>query len=759
MIVPITNANLTVIPVSTPTSVLPTTGTASTSSFSVLGTNEILTTAFGIVASLTAVMAVMTGCMQLKRARLPRPAGDRGVDGDGDGDIELRPLRRNVRATSAPPAPGRNSQGSRTKNGHAIHLPSLECAWADFRPLFLWITESEIRFSTLPPSAPKFHEDEGHPVTQHHMDNHAQIASSPSANASYALMAMDVKAADNTQRANTRIADLEGKLSSLVSLLQERHVIDKDAGPESDDRAGYCDPELRAAGESDRLETDAERDLNFEEQDDGPQYAASVLSPPLTGSPSSQLAPTPLTAISGPSTGASAEDFWRFRSLMLPNFPFICFTPDMSFEKLQTERPFLCEAISCVAPPSASEKRMRARKLKRILGEVIFGGENASSTYASMDLLLGLLVYIAWGWDHVLSGCSLTRLMTIATALVGEMRLGKSGRQRSYQMQFFAPGIQDNEVEESRMTMTQILESQRAVLGCFALSSAVSAYFGEMEPLKWTSQMDEGLAALQAHQEFPSDKAFTFQVRLQLLATRCAQLDQQPIQSSITGIPSTTVLDGQMFLTQLQEIRASLDLESLSKQGVLLAHTHYTELRILEAGSQIRPHEPPKICPGPTADMTALPSDSVFCLWKAELAVNACAKVLLSLPASDFLGASFIQSIQWSHLANCIAILCYLAKAYHEPGADPAVGRAIGELPGVLDRLADRVNLAATEAGENGSDDVLTQIADGMRKFRSSIDAEAASSGGESWSGTATSTVPFRNPGAWFGHIWDDLRS
>ncbi|KAF4880059.1 hypothetical protein CGCSCA1_v001075 [Colletotrichum siamense] len=513
-------------------------------------------------------------------------------------------------------------------------------------------------------------------------------------------------AADNTQRANARIADLEGKLSSLVSLLQERNVIDKDAEAEPGTRAGHGEPELRDAVESDGAGNDDDRDMGFAEQDNEHQYAASVLSPPLTGSPSSQLAPTPLTAVSGPSTGASADDFQRFRSLMLPNFPFICFPSDMSVEKLLSERPFLCDAILCVAPPSASEKRTRARKLKNILGEMMFCEEKPPNKYASMDLLLGLLVYIAWGWDHVLSGHSLTRLMTFAMTLVGEMRLDKPARGRSYRMQFFAPGIQHDDTEENGMTAIEVLESQRAVLGCFALSSAVSAYFGEMEPLKWTSQMNEDLAALEAHQEL-SEKALVFQVRLQLLATRSAQFDPQ---ASMTGLPSTAVLEGQMFLSQLQDIRASMESENLPKQVVLQAHTHYTELRILEAGSHIRPHEPPKMCPGPLTNMTALPSDSVFCLWKAELAVNACARALLCLPASAFLGASFIQSIQWSHLANCIAILCHLAKSYHDTGADPAVERAIGELPGVLDRLADKLSAAAAEAGENGSDDFWGRI-------------------------------------------------
>ncbi|KAE9582236.1 hypothetical protein CGCF415_v009195 [Colletotrichum fructicola] len=563
------------------------------------------------------------------------------------------------------------------------------------------------------------------------------------------------QAADNTQRANARIADLEGKLSSLVSLLQERNVIDKDASATSDTGAGYDEPQLRDTEESDGLDNDAARDLNSQEQDDELQYTASVLSPPITGSPGSQVATTPLAAVSGPSTGASAENLERFRSLMLPNFPFIYFPSDMTLEKLQRQRPFLCEAIRCVTPLSASEKRTRARKLKQILGEMMFREEKTSSKHASMDLLLGLLVYIAWGWDHVLSGCSLTRLMTFATTLVGEMRLDKPARGRPHRMQFFAPGIQHDDIEERGMTTTEVLESQRAVLGCFALSSAVSAYFGEIEPLKWTSQMSDSLAALEAHQEL-SNKTLVFQVRLQLLSTRSAQVEPQ---ASMTGLPSTAVLEGQMFLSQLQDIRASMESENLPKQGVLQAHTHYTELRILEAGSQIRPHEPPEMCPRPLTNMTALPSDSIFCLWKAELAVNACARALLCLPASAFLGASFIQSIQWSHLANCIAILCHLAKSYHHPGADPAVKRAIGELPGVLDRLADKLSNATAEAGENGPDDVLTQLADGMRKFRSLIDVDADNSGVESGSGTAISTVPFRNPGAWLGHIWDDLSS
>ncbi|KAK1843466.1 hypothetical protein CCHR01_13920 [Colletotrichum chrysophilum] len=104
--------DLTVMSVPTPTFVPQTTAATSAPSRPSLGINEMLTIAFGIVASFTAVMAVMIGCMQLKRTRSPRPAGDRGVHA-GDG-IELGPVRGNAtaRSISAPPTAGRNSASS-----------------------------------------------------------------------------------------------------------------------------------------------------------------------------------------------------------------------------------------------------------------------------------------------------------------------------------------------------------------------------------------------------------------------------------------------------------------------------------------------------------------------------------------------------------------------------------------------------------------------------------------------------------------------
>ncbi|EAQ89422.1 hypothetical protein CHGG_06041 [Chaetomium globosum CBS 148.51] len=124
--------------------------------------------------------------------------------------------------------------------------------------------------------------------------------------------------------------------------------------------------------------------------------------------------PEPLDA----STAACLETF-RFH--MLPNFPFIHFPAETTIQQLQYQRPFLFRAITCVASSTACEKRVRVAELKHLLSETVFGekAENISQRNAmghTMDLLLGLLVYVAWGWDHQFSG----RLMTVAMSLVDE---------------------------------------------------------------------------------------------------------------------------------------------------------------------------------------------------------------------------------------------------------------------------------------------------------------------------------------------------
>lgn len=149
--------------------------------------------------------------------------------------------------------------------------------------------------------------------------------------------------------------------------------------------------------------------------------------------------------------------------------------------------------------------------------------------------------------------------------------------------------------------------------------------------------------------------------------------------------------------------------------SVLTALTYYTELRILEAASPAASNTP---------GSNPLPSDSVSCLWKTELAIKSSATALLAITPADYLGASFVQWAQCVHMAHCIAILSRLAGSFSSPTLDPAALRALDEMPASLDRLAEKLECAAAEAGEKEPGDVFTQLARGMRLFRSSIPSQ-----------------------------------
>jgi hypothetical protein len=228
---------------------------------------------------------------------------------------------------------------------------------------------------------------------------------------------------------------------------------------------------------------------------------------------------------------------------MLPHLPFLHLPADTSAYQLQHDRSFLFRAIVCVASPTAREKRARAAKLKRNICEKVFLQHDTElqpgSTEQKLDLLLALLVYVTWGWDHL----ALNHLTMLAMSLVGEIRLDKPAPPEMRALPF----VHLAESWDGHTRLRHSLECQRAVLACFVLSSAVSSHLGQIDALRWTPLMDTALAAVSASTEYPTDAVLALQVRLQLIASRALQLRDQPRGSD----PATP----EALLVQLQELR------------------------------------------------------------------------------------------------------------------------------------------------------------------------------------------------------------
>jgi hypothetical protein len=232
----------------------------------------------------------------------------------------------------------------------------------------------------------------------------------------------------NAQRNNpiARIAQLEGKLDGLVSLLGAGRVLN------------------------------------------APHPHAGSLSPPASNS-SSPLSSGATAAIPASSLSTSPafepspeECLTYFRNHMLKYFAFLYLPADAQW--LRQERPFLFLCITAASSQSTQTKLALGERIKQTLTQRIFLDNDPGAV--NIDLLLGLLTFLAWGHDHLLHGTAvrLSRFTQLAMTLVFDLRLNKPLPDDSNML----PVGGDCSTPRGP---TRSLEERRAVLGCFVMSS------------------------------------------------------------------------------------------------------------------------------------------------------------------------------------------------------------------------------------------------------------------------------------------------
>lgn len=275
-------------------------------------------------------------------------------------------------------------------------------------------------------------------------------------------------------KSGSKIAHLEGRIESLVSLLQ--------SVTSSPDSVAALQ---QAAKESDRpgaTEWDVE---NLDDSTDDPPD--DLASSPLFGHNTSGLGertqsstynPTPGSQRDGPcidnllelTDEEQQQCLNTFRAKKLSYCPFLRLPSTVSLRTLQRDRPFLLRAITAVATPSTQSRVARGRELKKILShEVVL--ENRSS----VDLLLALLTFVAWSYDQYLAKKGLSRLLHLAMSVAYDLRLHVPQPNDGFRLSltrrliWAKPDLDDAEAgwdsEDER------LEKVRAVLGYFLLSS------------------------------------------------------------------------------------------------------------------------------------------------------------------------------------------------------------------------------------------------------------------------------------------------
>lgn len=490
-----------------------------------------------------------------------------------------------------------------------------------------------------------------------------------------------------------RTERLEEKLDGLYKLLQSSTPSTSIAG-----QAASVAPTLtQSASESlQSLVTSPENGGDFGRRSihrlnsDRPTIDGLSLHPPTVGPDGSYVVSGtrskiyhyPENALSNglePSPEEAEEYLNIFRPHMAAYFPFILVPETRTALELRRDRPFLWLCIMSIASKSSVQQNALGREMRITMGrEILAEGKN------SIDLLLGLLVFVAWGHYHIHDKPIISQATQLAMALLGNLGLNKPPLKESTQMvlNLDARGCPIKPFSPS----TRTTEERRAVLGCFLLSSVVSSYFQRLDALRWTPYLDECLAVLAENKEHPTDLLLVHLVKLQLLAEKVSQAPWHEGHGDAIGpTRAPPIFYLKALQAQLQDFKANISPE-IRRNEILLLHLYSMELKVHEVVFV----RPPVVFNSP--GFQRLES-----LYACLQATKSWFDIFLSFPPASYVGFSIPVFTQMAH---CIIALFRLST-FDDPVWDRGLVRETADLSLILGRIIEKHNQVKVAADLN----------------------------------------------------------
>lgn len=174
-----------------------------------------------------------------------------------------------------------------------------------------------------------------------------------------------------------------------------------------------------------------------------------------------------------------------FRDDMASYFPFVIVPPTTDAKELRQKKPFLFMAVMTVGCGHDAVRQISMAKKHR----EVFSYNMLVKGELSLDLLQGLLVYLAWYHLQLPGRSQLNNLFHLMTAAMIELNLNKLPNTRNISkptlgsLRYF----EDDRIGSS----TRSLEQRRTFLGCFYLSSMISICARDIYPIKYSAYADE----------------------------------------------------------------------------------------------------------------------------------------------------------------------------------------------------------------------------------------------------------------------------
>ncbi|KAL4734137.1 hypothetical protein BDV11DRAFT_198746 [Aspergillus similis] len=439
-----------------------------------------------------------------------------------------------------------------------------------------------------------------------------------------------------------------------------------------------------------------------------PSTQSSKPTPPprQSGYPSSQTNSTPTPQLPAatipyelPGDRDAQEALEIFRGRMLRLCPFVYLPPSLTAQQMQQERPFLFETMLAVTTHSVQEKIARGSKLKETLAMAMVV-ENESN----IDLLLGILTYVAWGYDqHLTRKPTLSRLMVLAVSIIGSLHLNKPAPASSNTLTLFGGS---HSWPKTNYSTINALEEKRAVLGCFLLASLISSYYGEMEPMRWTEKMESYLKEVEGGLEWAGDAALVTHIRLQRLAQQARQIRDE--REPPTSVPFFLA----SFRPQLETVRKSIPME-LSKDDWIIGHLHYVELTIHEMAYSA--HDAFQASTATPFTVSPIGKDAISCMEQSLQAIQVWWSVFFKFSSDDIV---LFTMVQWIQFAQALVTLFRLTT-HPAPDWDNNTVRTRIDILEIMDHAEALLGEICPENGGAFPDDIFSRLRLLARAMRS----------------------------------------
>lgn len=367
--------------------------------------------------------------------------------------------------------------------------------------------------------------------------------------------------------------------------------------------------------------------------------------------------------------------------------PFVAITPGATIISLRRNSPFLYNAV--IIATSIDYPSRQAFYEEKILEFVT--NHLLIRSNKNLELLQGILIFIAWYKRRSIIPTHLTTLLQLAIALVSDLNLNRGPSWLDKSKMIFATACSGTPIFGP-----QTMDERRALLGCFYLSSATAASFQRLDAMRFTRQIEESCQALLQCAEYPTDLQLVYVVKIQYLTDRITQTIH--INDINVTSPHKDILELHIraFQSEIESIRESLP-PSLAKNTSVLIHLSFASIRLHETALSTPP-------PSPATDTVRLTHLHTLLLSTASL-LNTILSLFSSSQSSSTTPTPIsISYITWTQFAYGLHILSRLTF-FTSPSCaswDATLVRSICDFAEILTRFGGYLERARQSVVENG---------------------------------------------------------